>query len=70
MAEIIELADVLRARTRRRERMLTARCLAIMEACLVDSRLAYDAAPIAERPARAQKIRTLEELIAYTGARC
>lgn len=50
--------------------MLTARCLAIMEACLVDSRLAYDAAPIAERPARAQKIRTLEELIAYTGARC
>lgn len=66
MAEIIELKEILRARARRRERTLTARCLAIMEDCLASARLAYHGAPLGERVARAYKLRQLEELIAYT----
>jgi hypothetical protein len=70
VAEIIELKDILRARTRRREQWLSARCLEIMEESLAHSRHAYDAAPLAERPARARKIRQLEDLIAYTALWC
>jgi hypothetical protein len=70
VAEIVELKDILRARTRRREHWLSARCLAIMEESLAWLRRAYDAAPPAERPARARKIRQLEELIAYTALWC
>jgi hypothetical protein len=66
VAEIIELKDILRARARRRERALTARCLAIMEECRSDTLVAYDAAPLAERAAWALKVRQLEDLIGYT----
>lgn len=66
MAEIIDFTDVLRQRARRRELFLSARCLTIMEECLAGSRVAYGDAPIAERGARATKIRQLEDLIAYT----
>ncbi len=65
MAEIIELKDILRARARRRERALTARCIAIMEECLAASIDAYDEAPPHERFVRATKIRQLEDLIVY-----
>ena len=66
VAEIIDFTDVLRQRARRREHLLSARCLTIMEECLAVSRVAYVAAPADERGARATKIRQLEDLIAYT----
>jgi hypothetical protein len=66
LAEIIEFEDFLRARARRREQALSARCLVIMEDCLVASRVAYGCAHAGERPIRAAKIRQLEDLIAYT----
>jgi hypothetical protein len=65
VAEIIDFQVVLRQRARRREHALTARCLALMEECLVVSRIAYDRAPFDERGVRAVKIRRLEDLIAY-----
>ena len=65
MAEIIELKDILQARARRRERALTARCVAIMEECLAASIEAYGHAPPHERFVRATKIRQLEDLIDY-----
>ena len=66
LAEIIELEDFLRARARRREQALSARCVAIMEECLAASRVAYALAHRGERAVRAAKIRQLEDLIAYT----
>jgi len=66
LAEIIELEDFLRARARRREQALSARCLAIMEDCLAAARVAYGFAASSERPIRATKIRQLQDLIAYT----
>ncbi len=68
MAEIIDFHEVVRARTRQRSRALTERCLDIMEACLAETRLAYDAAPLAERPAWGAKIRQLEGLVDYAMA--
>jgi len=65
MAEIIELKDILQARARRRERALTARCIAVMEECLAASVSAYREAPAPERFVRAAKIRQLEDLIVY-----
>lgn len=65
MAEIIDFQEIARARTRRRSRALTERCLEIMEACLSDTRSAYDAAPPAERPAWGAKVRQLEGLMDY-----
>ena len=65
MAEIIELKDILQARARRRERALSARCIAIMEECLAASISAYDDAPAHERFVRGVKIRQLEDLIVY-----
>lgn len=65
MAEIIDFHEIVRARTRRRSRVLTERCLDIMEACLAETRTAYDAAPPAERPAWGAKIRQLEGLMDY-----
>lgn len=65
MAEIIDFHEIVRARTRRRSRVLTERCLDIMEACLAESRSAYDAAPAAERQAWGAKIRQLEGLMDY-----
>ena len=66
VAEIIDFTDVLRQRARRREHLLSACCLAIMEECLATSRVDYGSAPPGERGARATKIRQLEDLIAYT----
>ena len=65
VAEIIDLQDVLRARTRRKSRALTVCCLEIMEACLAETRIAYDSASPAERPAWATKLRQLEGLMSY-----
>jgi len=65
VAEIIDFTDVLRQRARRREHVLTERCIEIMEECLAVSQLAYGGAPAHERIARASKIRQLEDLIAY-----
>jgi hypothetical protein len=65
VAEIIELEDILRARARRRARVLTERCIAILEESLASCRYAYPEAPPGERFVRAHKIRQLEELIAY-----
>lgn len=65
MAEIIDFREILRARTRRRSRELTVRCLDIMEACLEETREAYHAAPAADRPAWGAKIRQLEGLVEY-----
>ena len=48
MAEIIDFHEIVRARTRRRSRALTVCCLDIMEACLAETRSAYDSAPPAE----------------------
>ena len=66
VAEIIDLAAVLRARARLRTQALTERCLGIMEECLASSRHAYHEAPYEERAVRASRIRQLEELIDYT----
>ena len=65
MAEIIDFQEVVRTRTRRRSRVLAERCLDVMEACLADTRSAYDAASPAERPAWGAKIRQLEGLMDY-----
>jgi hypothetical protein len=65
VAEIIDLQDVIRARTRRRSRALTECCLDIMEECLAETRHAYDAAPAADRHAWGHKIRQLEGLMTY-----
>ncbi len=65
MAEIIDFQEVVRARTRRRSRVLTLRCLDIMEACLAATRLAYETAPPADRPAWSAKVRGLEGLVEY-----
>jgi hypothetical protein len=65
VAEIIDFQEILRARTRRRSRVLTERCLDIMEACLAESRSAYDEASPAERQAWGAKIRQLEGLMDY-----
>jgi hypothetical protein len=65
VAEIIDFEDVVRARTRRRTRALTERCLVIMEECLAETKSAYDAAPADERPAWGVKIRQLEGLRSY-----
>jgi hypothetical protein len=68
VAEIIEIKDIQRARARRREHALTQRCLAIMEECLAITIVAYHAAEPRERLLYATKIRTLEDLIAYTAS--
>jgi hypothetical protein len=65
VAEIIDFRDVVRARTRRQTRALTARCLEIMEECLAEIRIAYDLAPPDERSAWGVKIRQLEGLMGY-----
>lgn len=65
VAEIIDFQEIVRARTRRRSRALTVCCLDLMEACLTETRLAYDAAPPAERSAWGAKIRQLEGLMDY-----
>lgn len=65
VAEIIDFQDVVRARTRRRTRALTVCCLDIMEDCLAETRIAYDAAPPAARPAWGTKIRHLKGLMRY-----
>ncbi len=65
VAEIIDFHEIVRARTRRRSRELTVRCLDLMEACLAETRLAYDAAPLAERAAWGAKVRQLEGLVDY-----
>jgi len=65
VAEIIDFRDVVRARTRRQTRALTERCLAIMEECLAETRIAYGLAPPDERPAWSVKIRQLEGLMGY-----
>jgi len=65
VAEIIDFHEIVRARTRRRSRALTERCLDIMEACLAETRLAYDAAPLSERSAWGAKVRQLEGLVEY-----
>lgn len=65
MAEIIDFQEIFRARTRRRSRALTVCCLEIMEACLAETRSAYDAAPPGERLAWGAKIRQLEGLVDY-----
>jgi hypothetical protein len=65
VAEIIDFHEVVRARTRQRMRALTECCLAIMEECLAETRLAYDLATPSERPAWGVKIRQLEGLMGY-----
>ena len=65
VAEIIDFQEIVRARTRRRTQALTVCCLDIMEACLVETRLAYDTAPAGERMAWGLKIRQLEGLMSY-----
>lgn len=65
VAEIIDFHEIVRARTRRRTRALTERCLDIMEASLTETRLAYGAASPTERPAWGAKIRQLEGLMDY-----
>ncbi|MEB2284763.1 MAG: hypothetical protein B6D46_13335 [Polyangiaceae bacterium UTPRO1] len=68
MAEIIDFQEIVRARTRHRGRVLTARCLDIMEACLARTRLAYDTALPADRPAWGAKVRQLEGLVEYAAS--
>jgi hypothetical protein len=65
VAEIIDFREIVRARTRQRSRALTICCLDLMEASLAETRMAYDAAAPAERPAWGAKIRQLEGLIDY-----
>jgi hypothetical protein len=68
VAEIIDFHEIVQARTRRRSRALTVRCLDIMQACLAETRSAYHAATPAERPAWGAKIRQLEGLMDYATA--
>lgn len=65
MAEVISFQDVVRQRRRRREQELTEQCVRVIE---INLRLAvdlYEAAPAAERPVRARRIRRLGELLEY-----
>jgi hypothetical protein len=66
VAEILELDDFVRARARRRARVLTERCLVLMEDSLTSSRQALGAASLSERTLWVHKIRQQEGLIAYT----
>jgi len=65
VAEIIDFQEIVRARTRRRTQALTVCCLDLMEACLAETRMAYDSAPPDERMAWGLKIRQLEGLMGY-----
>ncbi len=65
VAEIIDFQEIVRARTRRKSRELTLSCIDIVEASLAETRLAYDAAPLAERVAWGTKVRQLEGLMSY-----
>jgi hypothetical protein len=65
MADIIELAPVVRSRRRAREREATEACMRILEANLHYTLALFSAGPIEERELRARQIRQLGELLEY-----
>ena len=65
MAEVISLADVVRARRRALQREQTIACVEILEANLQLVLHLFHSGPPAERPVRARQMRQLAELLEY-----
>ncbi len=65
MAQVIPIAEVVRARRRQREREYARVCLDIIEANLQLTLRLFATAPEADRPVRARQIRQLAELLEY-----
>lgn len=65
MAEVISLADVVKARRRAHERQSTAACIDIITASLTVTLQLFSAAPASERPVRARQARQLADLLEY-----
>jgi len=65
MAEVIPFEDIVRARRRERERACGERCIEILELNLRLTLELFDAAPVAERPVYARRIRQLSTLLEY-----
>jgi hypothetical protein len=65
MAVVIPFQEVVRARRRAHERACTERCIEIIEASLRLTLDMFDAAPPAERPVHARRVRHLSALLEY-----
>ena len=65
MAVVIPFQDVVRARRRQRERVCAERCIEIIDANLHRALEMFDAAPPAERPLYARRVRQLSALLDY-----
>ncbi len=68
MAQVISIADVVRARRRAAERETLASCVEIVEANLHLALRLFSVGPAAERPVRVRQIRQLGELLEYMSA--
>ncbi len=65
MAVVIPFEDVVRARRRQQERVYAERCIEIIDASLHCALEMFDAAPPAERPLYARRVRQLSALLEY-----
>ncbi len=65
MAEVIRFADVVRVRRHARQREIVRQCVDLIELNLRVAVEAFAAAPWAERPLHARRIRLLGELLEY-----
>lgn len=65
MAEIVSLADAIRARRRAEQRGQTAACVDILEANLQLVLQLFRTGPAEERKVRARQVRQLSELLEY-----
>jgi hypothetical protein len=65
MAVIIPFQDIVRARRREEERACAERCVEIIELNLRLALEMFDAAPAAERPLYARRVRQLGVLLEY-----
>jgi hypothetical protein len=65
MGVVIPFQDIVRARRRQRERILTERCIELIDASLHAALELFDAATPAERPIYARRVRQLSALLEY-----
>jgi hypothetical protein len=64
-AVVIPFQDILRARRRERERAYAERCVEAIEASIELALESFNAAPPAERPFYARRVRQLSALLEY-----
>jgi len=65
MAVIVPFQDIKRARRREQEQARTQCCIEILESSLRVTLELFDAAPAAERPVYARRLRQLSTLLEY-----